>query len=54
MSRRCESAQTEASVAREERAAQEYFLYFEQHSDEPAARSERMGARSRWLIGNGP
>ena len=54
MRRRSESDQTEASAAREERAAQEYFSYFEQHSDEPDARSERMGARSRRLIGNSP
>jgi hypothetical protein len=45
--RRRESAETEARRAPEERAAQEYFLYFEQRSDEAARRSERVGARSR-------
>jgi hypothetical protein len=39
MPRRSESVETDARVAPEERAAQEYFLYFEPRSDEAAARS---------------
>jgi hypothetical protein len=52
--RRRESVETDARAAPEERAAQEYLPYFEQRSDEAAARSQGIDARSRRGIEDSP